>query len=125
MIDQPPPTPGRQPVTQPFWTELLGNGYRRDSVGIERYGTELETHNGRDAGADAWDEWFDLGKYLKQLRMEHADALRILEAVYLWADTVGLLDATDDPPVNPEWDAMRAAIREYARTRIVPTEPVP
>jgi hypothetical protein len=33
------------------------------------------------AGLDAFEEWIDLGQYLQQLRMEHADLLDVIEAL--------------------------------------------
>lgn len=72
---QPAPKPGRTSVTEPFRERFRHEGAERDMLGLERYGTALRTHNGRDSGRDAWEEWYDLGKYLEQLRIEHADAL--------------------------------------------------
>jgi hypothetical protein len=42
----------------------------RKRVGIERYGTPLQPHNGRDALRDAYEEALDLACYLKQALME-------------------------------------------------------
>lgn len=42
---------------------------RRD-VGIERYGTPLQAHNGRDAMMDAYQESLDLCVYLRQVIFE-------------------------------------------------------
>jgi uncharacterized protein involved in exopolysaccharide biosynthesis len=75
MSEQPAPTQGTTSVTEPFRERFVKDGAERDRVGVERYGTALRAHNGRDAGRDAWEEWYDLGKYLEQLRIEHADAL--------------------------------------------------
>lgn len=75
MSEQPAPTQGKVSVTEPFRHRFVEEGAERDMLGLERYGTALRTHNGRDAGQDAWEEWYDLGKYLEQLRLEHADAL--------------------------------------------------
>jgi hypothetical protein len=38
----------------------------RLAVGIERYGTPLQAHNGRDALRDAYEEALDLACYLRQ-----------------------------------------------------------
>lgn len=40
---------------------------KRRAVGIERYGSALQPHNGRDALRDAYEEALDLCMYLKQL----------------------------------------------------------
>lgn len=42
----------------------------RESLGIERYGTALYPHNGRDALQDAYEEALDLACYLKQAMVE-------------------------------------------------------
>jgi hypothetical protein len=38
----------------------------RRQVGIQRYGTALQSHNGRDALQDAYEEALDLACYLRQ-----------------------------------------------------------
>lgn len=38
----------------------------RERVGIQRYGTPLQAHNGRDALRDAYEEALDLACYLRQ-----------------------------------------------------------
>jgi hypothetical protein len=43
---------------------------RRKQVGIQRYGTPLQAHNGRDALRDAFEEAVDLVQYLAQLIIE-------------------------------------------------------
>ncbi len=42
----------------------------RIQLGIERYGHPLQTHNGRDAMKDAYDELLDAAHYLKQIILE-------------------------------------------------------
>jgi hypothetical protein len=42
----------------------------RRSQGIIKYGRELQTHNGRDALMDAYQEALDLAVYLRQAIME-------------------------------------------------------
>ena len=39
----------------------------RREIGIARYGTPLQAHNGRDALRDAYEEALDLTCYLRQL----------------------------------------------------------
>lgn len=69
--DQPLPKEGKQIVMPALREEFDQLADLRYKVGIERYGTALKTFNGRDAGKDAVEEWFDLGIYLKQLRMQY------------------------------------------------------
>lgn len=42
----------------------------REKLGIERYGTALRAHNGRDALKDAYEECLDMCCYLKQALIE-------------------------------------------------------
>lgn len=42
----------------------------RREVGIHRYGTPLQAHNGRDALLDAYQEVLDLACYLRQVICE-------------------------------------------------------
>lgn len=42
----------------------------RKAIGLERYGTLLQPHNGRDALRDAYEEAIDLAMYLKQAILE-------------------------------------------------------
>jgi hypothetical protein len=42
----------------------------RQEAGIAKYGTQLKTHNGRDALVDAYQESLDLLMYLRQWMME-------------------------------------------------------
>lgn len=45
----------------------------RSDFGLRKYGTRLETFNGRDAHLDALQELLDLFVYLHQGRMERAE----------------------------------------------------
>jgi hypothetical protein len=81
--DQQPPQPGRELVHQAILDELgqynlddaeiyaIGQGVKaRLALGIRKYGTPLQSHNGRDAAQDAWEEAIDLLAYLYQMHME-------------------------------------------------------
>jgi hypothetical protein len=57
----------------------------RKQLGISRYGRPLETHNGRDALQDAWEEAVDLAVYLTQVRMERADARAAADEFTPWS----------------------------------------
>lgn len=64
--------PGDQPL--PFHRDgrpgihalVIADIAARRRVGIGRYGTALQAHNGRDALRDAYDEALDLACYLRQ-----------------------------------------------------------
>ena len=98
--DQPPPQPGQKSVTDKL-VEVMKSRYTpvklieevlaRREVGRRRYGTELFTHNGRDALVDAIAELMDAAMYLTQAQLEDPDfpmiamrdnALNLLEWVY-------------------------------------------
>lgn len=44
----------------------------RERIGVKRYGTPLQPHNGRDALRDAYEEALDLACYLRQAIEERA-----------------------------------------------------
>lgn len=56
------PTPGKKTVI-----DLVSKDLRiRAEAGRRKYGAYLETHNGRDALVDAYQEALDLAMYLRQ-----------------------------------------------------------
>lgn len=61
--DQPPPVHNE---SRPIWDLVIEDMTTRNTVGIERYGTPLQAHNGRDALVDAYQEALDLVVYLRQ-----------------------------------------------------------
>lgn len=60
--DQPLPTKNEHPIVQEL---VLADLQKRLDVGIQRYGTGLQPHNGRDMLRDAYDEAMDLVVYLR------------------------------------------------------------
>lgn len=69
--DQPLPRPGGIPVQEVMIRAIE----ERREYGRRKYGRVLETHNGRDALRDAWEEALDLFTYLTQVRLERGDEL--------------------------------------------------
>ncbi|NUS59165.1 MAG: hypothetical protein HOV66_30555 [Streptomycetaceae bacterium] len=69
--DQPLPIPNDARDVQ---SQVVDDIVARRQVGIERYGTPLQPHNGRDALRDAYEEALDLAMYLKQLLIERDTA---------------------------------------------------
>lgn len=65
-IPQPPPAEGRWDVADYVLQDVVA----RVDLGLERYGTKLQTHNGRDALWDAYQEAIDLCMYLRQAILE-------------------------------------------------------
>lgn len=67
--DQPPPLHNDRPAIADL---VLEDVAERKRIGIERYGTPLQAHNGRDALVDAYQEALDLVMYLRQAIEERA-----------------------------------------------------
>ena len=63
---EPPPIPGRE-IVLPYVVHDL---QCRAVEGKKKYGTMLETENGRDALMDAYQEALDLVMYLRQAILE-------------------------------------------------------
>ena len=61
--DQPLPIPNNHPDVQSM---VIADITARRQIGIRRYGTALQPHNGRDALRDAYEESLDLACYLRQ-----------------------------------------------------------
>ena len=70
MSEQPPPTKNDWPAV---WDMVMEDMRSRDAVGLQRYGTRLQPHNGRDALRDAYEEALDLVVYLRQAIAERDD----------------------------------------------------
>lgn len=69
--DQPLPVINDAPSVQSMVRADLD---AREQVGISRYGTALQPHNGRDALRDAYEEALDLACYLRQAIAERDGA---------------------------------------------------
>jgi len=61
-MKQPNPIEGKTDVTPLVIKDLE----QRATIGLETYGKPLQTHNGRDALWDAYEEVLDLAQYLRQ-----------------------------------------------------------
>ena len=61
--DQPLPTPNHGPSMHDLVMEDIK---ARKALGLRRYGSLLQPHNGRSALQDAYDEVLDLAVYLRQ-----------------------------------------------------------
>jgi hypothetical protein len=87
--DQPSPVPreGAPSVLALVRADLVA----REQIGIERYGTTLNPHNGRDGIVDAYQEILDAAAYMRQVIEE--------------GGTVGRHGA-DDSPRDPQVDDM-------------------
>jgi len=67
---EPPPHPGRVDVTPLVIAELE----RRSKAGTEKYGTKLQTFNGRRPLVDLYQELLDAAQYIRQEIEERATA---------------------------------------------------
>lgn len=72
IADQPPPIAN---AGAPVWDLVMADMKERDHLGRQRYGTPLQTNNGRDHLVDAYQEALDLVVYLRaaieERRMEN------------------------------------------------------
>lgn len=66
---QPDPKPGQQNVAD----YVLADITERIEAGEKKYGTKLQTFNGRDPLWDAYQEALDLVMYLRQAILERED----------------------------------------------------
>jgi NTP pyrophosphatase (non-canonical NTP hydrolase) len=69
-MTQPDPKPGKQVVGD----QVIRDMHNRMHIGRERYGTFLETHNGRNSLQDLYEELLDATMYIKQRIIEEHDA---------------------------------------------------
>lgn len=60
--EQPKPVPNEG---RPVWDMVVDDMKARDNIGRARYGTPLQTNNGRDMLQDAYEEALDLVVYLR------------------------------------------------------------
>jgi hypothetical protein len=66
-LEQPEPVVTNSPA---MWDLVVTDMLARDAVGLDRYKTRLQAHNGRDALKDAYCEALDLAVYLRQALYE-------------------------------------------------------
>lgn len=67
-LSRPEPSPVIRSIDPPrsVWELVILDMQERDKTGREKYGTPLQTFNGRDALIDAYQEALDLVVYLRQ-----------------------------------------------------------
>ncbi|MCI4411364.1 MAG: hypothetical protein JHC38_06785 [Thiotrichales bacterium] len=63
------PNPIQNEAT-PTWELVMRDMENRNKAGIEKYGTPLQPHNGRNSLQDAYEEALDLAVYLKNAIIE-------------------------------------------------------
>ncbi len=114
-LTQPPPREGKQAVTA-FIRKALEE---REAKGIAKYGTTLQTWNGRDPYADAIEEQLDLLQYLTQARLERADLLE--QVVQLREQCAALVD--DNAKVRAERERLRLDLATKLGAILMPNAP--
>lgn len=82
--DEPAPQAGQVSVPDQALADFNRVWHEQSAKGQARYGTVLQTFNGRDAGHDAQQELVDAFQYVTQLRLEHAEALQLLTVMTVW-----------------------------------------
>lgn len=65
--EQQNPTPN---TSTPTWELVMRDMQNRNKAGVEKYGTPLQPHNGRNSLQDAYEEALDLAVYLKNAIIE-------------------------------------------------------
>lgn len=60
--DQAPPIPNQHPAIQDL---VMQDMLTRKNIGIQRYGTPLQPHNGRDMMKDLYEELLDACNYIR------------------------------------------------------------
>jgi hypothetical protein len=70
-VTRPQPDPVQRTDRPRVHDLVVDDLYERLVVGVRRYGTPLQPHNGRDALWDAYEEALDLAVYLRQAIWEH------------------------------------------------------
>lgn len=76
--DQPLPTVNERPFVQHV---VISDIEARIALGVERYGTPLQTFNGRNGLVDAYEEALDLAIYLRQVVLEREEAVKALDFI--------------------------------------------
>ena len=65
--EEPQPEQNNNPA---IWDLVIKDMQTRDHIGVARYGTRLQSFNGRKALVDAYQEVLDLAVYLRQFIYE-------------------------------------------------------
>ncbi|MGH3630928.1 MAG: hypothetical protein ACRDRL_26225 [Sciscionella sp.] len=109
--EQPRPTP--RPGVPSVQAAVRADLEARERLGVERYGTPLQPHNGRDGLTDAYEEALDLTCYLRQVLIERDDRTATEPDGKMWIDGDLLRDVIGD--ACPKWMSDDAA-RELAQS---------
>lgn len=122
---QPPPVPN---AGRPVWDQVITDMWDRDRVGRQRYGTPLQTHNGRQALSDAYEEVLDLAVYLKQELLERTALETQVEE-----GKIGIAELRDERAMilsklakaGEREEALKRRVRELESERVVVAQQLP
>lgn len=110
--DQPLPSPNDGPsmhelVCEDLWRDgaagkledaVIADMKARKRLGLERYGSLLQAHNGRDALKDLYDELADASVYARQVMAERGDPYEVdtiyAALLHMLVQVRGMLDAS-------------------------------
>jgi hypothetical protein len=118
--DQPPPKRGFDevwPVLERRFRFMLPE---RVAEGIRRYGTPLQTFNGRDAFRDAMEEWFDLGLYVTQMWLEQETLQN--ELIYILVDLLDGLDNNNIAGIKRGVEELERLVNTWEPVRMGPSK---
>lgn len=106
---EPDPKDGKESITDAVMKDLRD----RREAGIKKYGTELESYNGRNALVDAYQEGLDLVMYLRQCISEGKhESLELLHHV---RNKVNLLRCQIPQNMLWVWDDAMQGLYELER----------
>lgn len=74
-LNAPQPAPIKTEKSVDAWPLVVRDMKARNEAGTQKYGTPLQTHNGRRALIDAYQETLDQAVYLRQQIREESDLL--------------------------------------------------
>jgi len=117
---EPMPHVGEQDVLLSVMADLK----LRDQVGRNKYGTTLQTNNGRNALMDAYQECLDQAMYLKQRLMEDLDVTTFKQfeaAIRKWSNDRGLIEGTT---VFKQYCKLHEELLELGDALIIPSIPL-
>ena len=111
--DQPLPIPNDRPSAH---DQLIAQLVARRELGLRRYGSLLQPHNGRDTGRDLVEELLDGAVYAQTLATELADLRAFEQQVRAILGDLEDTAATTGGPVNAHTYAnlLRAALARLA-----------
>lgn len=128
MLDEPMPIPGAQDV-EPVAREMISTALDEQvAKGLKRYGTPLQTFNGRDSFHDLAQELADATMYMAQSKLQYEAMLQKLREAYellAWFKA-HLFEVTVFPDIYHQFKArLHACLNGLEPWKALLTEPEP